>query len=244
MARMSLVKTRTISSVTETAVQLSGSYWARPVKFPTGWTSVRMGIRAHMTDTGAALLDGCTFAMGFCVGNTNVPGATATPTHFAGLWVTSAGWGRNSTTYHSSSNEGFGTISYATNVSGTLTTLNPTNSGSQAMYFGNGADSAIADRVIAMIDITKGSVISGTNFNYAFRLYSLTNSSSLVDQSKSNLTTQMLATTPSATNYFYYTSQNLAIDRTVNGEFDSVCMWFKRSDVIMEICDVQFVKLA
>ncbi len=233
-----VIKQRTISSATETAIQMSNCLWIRPVVFPSGWTKVRFGILVHMTDSGANLT-APNFAMGFCHGTTAVPGdGSLTGCHWAGYRIRTNNWSRNSTRYETGSNIGFGIMDYSTKVgTGAYSDSGLSDGGGgQQMMIGNGAASAVADRVIISVDLTK---LGGTN--YGFRVFC--NNNTVADVSQSEFRARMQSDNPSLTNYLYYSSVTKTVDEPTNGTFDGVTMWWDQTAAVMEICDHVFERL-
>lgn len=238
----SVIKTRTISSAQENAIQMTNSRWGRNVTFPTGWSQVRIGVRLHMTDTGADLT-APNFMMGFCNGVSAIPGDT-TPHHFVGYRNRTGNFGRTATYYATGVNVGLSTMSYSVCINGSYTNSSMTDGGgSQSSVIGNGAASAVADRRLILIDITKGSVISGTNYHYTFSSL-IAASSTLTDISSATFLTKMVGVLPTLTGHAVYNTLQLDVDEVVNGALDSICMYWDQSGSLMEVCDVAFSRIA
>lgn len=218
---------RTISAATETAVQLTNAAFARQCSIPSGWNTIRVGVRAHWTNNGGAgLASTPRFGLGFCKGVTNILGG-ATCDHFVGVISTQASW-TNQVTFF-----GGNTMAPAKKV-GTTLTVGSNYAGIAVMP--NKADSATADREVFFVDILKGSP------NYTISLF-CGNSGTLTDISSASFLSQMQLASPSLGSHASAGSLAIAVDEAANGVLDAVNVWWDHADSLCEICDIAVVRL-
>lgn len=220
--------TRTISAAAENAISLGNGAFARMISLPINWTTMRIGIRSHMTNSGGNLGSTPRFAFGLCKGTTNIFGS-ATVDHFAGYISTSAAWLLQGGPFY-----GAVTGAPCKKVNTTLTV--GSDFSVNAVYPCNAAASG-ADRVLHFLDITKGSP------NYSFKLFTQ-NSGTIADVSAATFLSQIQLATPSLTNHALSTAQTLAVDESVNGTFDSINFFWDQPTCNFEICDVGVVQMA
>lgn len=220
-----IIKVRTISAATETAIQLPNGTFARPINIGTGWNTIRVGIRVHMDNTGAALGSG-NFFIGLCSGNTNQFG-DATTTHAVGCLTTSSF--QFQTTFYNAT--GFAP---AKRVGSTLTTGTVLAANAAIPCK---AASNTADRAMISIDIIKGSP------NYSFQLFA-PNNTVPADMSAASFLTLMEATTPASTSYVFSSAQTLAVNQATDGTLDNINISWDHSSPWIEICDIAVARIA
>jgi hypothetical protein len=221
----SVIKQRTISAVTENAIQMVNSQFARTLNFGTSWTTMRVGVRMHMSNTGGGLT-AAKFAIGFCSGTSNLFG-DATTTHFVGAYTTGT-WAFQTTFYNATS------FAAAKRVGSTLTT--------GAVLFANGAfpcgaASSTADRAAIFVDITKGSP------NYSINLF-VANNAVPADMSVASFLSTMEVASPVLGTYTYTSAQTVAVNEGTDGTLDSINISWDHSTPFIEICDVAVARIA
>lgn len=222
----SVIKVRTISAATETAIQMANSQWARTLTIGTTWNVLRVGVRMHMATIGANLTGTPRLFIGMCSGTANIFG-DATTTHAVGMltntatWLDNAGGGYYDTSFFSPAKRVAAVISTGTSFGQTLIA----------------APATAANRNLFFIDITKGSP------NFSFRHFGQATGVT-TDVSAATFLTQMEASTPSLANHTYSSSQTLAVDEATDGFLDSVCIAFDRVSTPIEICDVAVTRFS
>lgn len=214
-------------------VGMSTAQWARLVAIPTGWTSLRLGVRWRMQDNGSGLTLFPRLAMGLCSGTTNILG-DATTTHFAGIISNSSDWAYwtgSAAVYY-----GFSYSPYKKVVS-TATTGALYSSDCRIPY-----NLSPTNRFIYLhyLEITKGSP------NYSFRVFTMIGNNPPTDYTEAqfySLLTQPGADTLSLSNYAYTTTNTLAVDEATDGTFNAVNFYWDRG-VVVEIHDWGIAQLA
>lgn len=214
-----IIRVRTISSATETAISMANGTFARLVSIGTSWNTIRVGIRLHMDDNGGALASTPRFAIGFSAGTANQFGDSST-THFVGVVSTSTSWAYQ-TTFHNATN-----FAPAKRVSTTLTT--------GTTLIANGAINiglTLANRGLIFCDVTKG------NPNYTMNLFIPSNTTG-ADISSTTFLSQMELTTPSLGSYTYTAGQTLAVNEGTDGTLTAANISWDRTFPSIEICDL------
>ncbi len=224
----SIIKVRTISAATETAIQLSNSQFARTLNFGTSWTTIRFGMRLHMDNTGVAISGTPRFACGFCSGTTNIFG-DATTANFVGIISTGASWLFQTTFYNST------LFAPCTRVGSTLTT-GTGFAGASDTIGGCRAGTNVADRGMFFVDLIKGSP------NFTVRMFALANTQN--DSSAATFLNTMEQTTPSASGYTYEAGQTVAVNEGANGILDSINVSWNQTTPVVEICDIAVARIA
>lgn len=220
-----VIKVRTISGSPEAAAQLSGGSFARKISLPVGWSKVRVGIRLHLTSTGAALTGSNSVAIGLCSGLTNTFGDVTT-THWAGLYSDDVNF---------FTTDRYAWATYPSKKVGTTITK---GTRSTDVYIGAGAASASADIALFFVDITKGSP------NYTFNLFLHSANSTPGNFTNADFLSFMQQATPSNTGYTYTSNVTVAVDEATDGVFDSINLYWSTTQIAMEVCDVGLVQLA
>jgi len=241
----SVIIQRTIGGVTETAAQMSNSTWARQVYLPAGWNKIRLGIRWHMTSSGADIVGGASFVMGFSSGPDYQYGDITT-THFCGIIFgdSSTAWtyGIGGSQYQPGAFYA-GMPIYAIVKVGTSSTLSSAyQAPGSSTFIQAGADANVADRDIFLLDVTKGSP------NYTFTCWTRWNAPGYgeADWSSASLLLLMTETTPAFVGmaqgpeaiYNTAASKTLAIDEGTNGTLNAINLAWNHTDAMVEICDV------
>lgn len=221
----SLIKVRTISAATETAIQMANSCYARTILIGTTWNVLRVGLRWHMDNTGASLSTP-EFAFGVCDGTTNIMG-DASVDHFVG--VRSSGlWSFQTTFYNNTS------FQPAKKVGATVTT------GTTLVQNASIACNCTVDpspRGFIMVDITKGSP------NFSFVLSHLNNQVG-ANVTASEFLQQMELATVTQTGYLTTASQTLAVSEAGDGFLDSVNVSWNRSTPVIEVTDIAVTRFS
>ena len=231
----SVIKARTISSVVDNRIRLTNSNSARlwSSDIGTTWTTIRVGCRISIEDSGANITSTPRFAFGICSGTSNIF-MDATTTHWFGLLSTDPGWGRDTSSGTAVYQMALATIQpqLSKRIGGTIT-----SGGTLGALSPRLADCTVAARSVMFLDFTKGSP------NFSVKLLardSFTNN----DVSLSTYLAQLTLLTPSITNHTYTGATTLAIDEATNGYFNAVNFAWDRSSPAIEISDIAVVKLA
>lgn len=222
-----IIKQRTISAVVSKAIQLSNAQFGRLITLPVGWSKVRVGVRLHMTDSGANLTGTPRFAIGLGSGVSAMVGDAVT-TNWIGLINNNASWTRSAQTYQSEQ------WCVAKKVGATLTT--GTTVIAAAAYYPNQAATSTADRALRFVDITKGSP------NYTLTGF-YKNDPTVADVSAATFLSQMILASPAVTFHQTGTNQVIAFSE-VAGTLDAVQIWWDHADALFEICDLAVAVLA
>jgi hypothetical protein len=223
----STIVVRTISAVTETAIQMSNSSWARPITLPSTWSKVRIGIRVHWAPSvspGA----GTNFVLGLGSGITNIIGDYST-TNFVG--VSSNG------SYTISSGQWQNFVNNAVTKVGTAYTVGTAIDNANIKFLPVNA-AATADRAVIFVEITKGSP------NYTLDVLM---GNAVFDVSAATFLTQVQQAVPAFGGGGYSYGSNGA--KTIafsesNGVLNSVQCWWNTTASLAEICDLAVVLLA
>jgi hypothetical protein len=223
----SVFVTRIISAVSETAIQMSNSSWARPITLPSTWTKVRIGIRVHFTPVVVPGV-GSNFVLGLGSGTANIIGDFST-TNFVGVAM-GAMTGANAGVFTGMSN------SPVTKV-GTTYTVGAAIDNANIKFISVNA-AATADRGIFYVEITKGSP------NYTLDVLM---GNSNADVSAALFLSSVQQPTPSGlpSGYGYGTNgaKTIAFSES-NGILDTVQCWWNSTLSTPEICDLAVVLLA
>jgi hypothetical protein len=220
----SVIKTRTISLATETAIQLSNSQFARTLSIGSAWTTIRVGLRLHMDTTGGNLPGVPILFFGLCSGTTDIFG-DASVTHCVGA-ISDDTWLVAGNVYYASS-----MLKPACKYGTTLT---------KGTSFGQSAiPSTItaASRVCWFVDITKGSP------NFSLKVFTQ-HTATIADISVATFLQQMEAATPALAQHQYIGPQTVAVDEATYGYFDSVNVAWNQTTPVVEICDLAVARLA
>ncbi len=229
----SVIKTRTVASATETAIQMSNSTFARLVTLPVGWTKVRIGCRMWFGDLGSNPGSTPRFAVGLCSGTTNIIGDVSCD-NAIGVITNSATWARGGA--------GYAPVDAATfkKVGSTLTVgSSVANNGNMALPFVNAGSPS---RQFWLVDITKGSP------NYIVTLFYWAPGNT-GDTLASDFYNASIIPAPPTTigtagsSYAQGTGVNVAFDE-VAGTLNAVGLWFNRADFLAEVMDLDVVPLA
>ena len=229
-----VILTRTISAAQDNRVVVSNGLFIRPIPFGTDWTTIRVGLRWHIRDSGANLVGTPRCFFGLCSGNTLVYG-DETATHAVGVDYNATTWTRAATNYAVS---GTGSLFGAKKVGSTITR---TSAISTAWAMGNGAASDSADRTLLYVELTKGS----PNFSVRCFFRTTTSSTPPADISEATFLEQLAVSgTPTVTNHSFPAAQNLAVDEGADGDLDHVQFYWDRAMPEMEICDLAIARMA
>ena len=235
----SKTKTRTISSVVDTRIRLTNSNFARlwSADVGTNWTTIRVGCRVSVEDSGTSLTSTPRFAFGICSGTSNIF-MDATTSNWIGLVTYGGTWTRSTspTKYMLGNGSYFDSgIAAAKRVGSTLTTDAFTNSpfpGATYLF------DATVNRVALFVDITKGS----PNFTVRPTYYK---TSAANDVSVDTFLSQVAVSVPSITGHQYGNeTKSIAIDEATNGFFNAINVAWDRTSPAIEISDIAVVKLA
>ena len=218
---------RTISGSPDHAIRMLNGQFARTLSIGTSWTTIRVGVRWHMENTGADITGTPLLAVGLCAGTTNILG-DATTDHWVGGITQAASFTNNAGDFY------FGTPLFkpAKKVNTTLTT---------GTSFGNGVITTpvtIANRIPMFIDITKGSP------NFSLRQFILTSGTELGDVTPSEFLGLMESSTPVRTGYTFHAAQTIAVDEGTDGFLDSVNIYWDRAAAAVEISDIAVARFA
>ena len=223
----SVIIARTISAATEKAIAMTNSAFARTLSIGTTWTKIRVGIRFHFRDLGSAPSGTPRFALGLCSGTTNIMG-DASVTHWVGCITDAASWG-----YAAGSHYGSITWSPAKKVN---TTLTVGSSLTTTMGIPARAADNVADRMMLMVDIEKGS----PNFSFASFWPGPTSS---VDATKANFLSRMEEATPSGfSTHTFTTGGSLAVSES-DGTLNAINIAWDRASFAAELCDIAVARL-
>lgn len=218
-----VIKTRTISSATETAIQLSNGQFGRAIGIGTSWNTVRVGLRWHWTQDGANHTP--KLFIGLCSGTSNMFG-DATTTHAAGVYS-------NAATFTFAATPNRYTVGNqwvpAKRVGSTITTGSVMSLGTSTYHADALANAA--DRDIFLVDIVKGSP------NFTFKIFAC--GTSVADISTATFLAQMEQATPAITNYLGPSAgTTLAVSEGTDGTFDTVNVSWDLTSINVEICDI------
>lgn len=223
---------RSIGGVDDKRAVLAAGCIARKLTFGSAWSSLRIGIRACLTDSGLSLDGIPRLAIGVSSGITNIFGDENTTnwcgaaTQSVALWTRTAAAGPSPTYYYN----GVGSFYPAKRVGATITygatALNPILLAAQP---------ADGYRKMILLDITKGAP------DYTFRtLYTITAAG---DVSQADFLATIEETPPSFTDYSQSTPRTLAVSEAA-GAFDSVNVSWDRDSAKLEISDLVIKQLA
>jgi len=232
----STIKARTFSSVVDNRIRLSNSNFARlwSSDVGTSWTTIRVGCRMSMEDSGASLTSTPRFAFGICSGTSNLF-MDATTTHWMGAVSGATGWVRataSSVVYYNL-NDGISNPLYLSKrIGGTLTVGTLLLGGSCGV-----PDCTVAARQCLFLDITKGSP------NFTCKIFQ-NSTPSVVDVTLATYLSQLPLTTPTITGHSQGSGITIAIDEATNGYFNAVNVAWDRTSPAIEISDIAVVKLA
>lgn len=228
----SVIIHRTISSATDSRIQLSNSRFARQIPF--SWSKIRLGVRWTLNATTGVNITGTPrIVLGICAGSSNIYG-DATTTHFLGArqnestWTAqgaagSENWFCNGSTWQNLKRVG------TTDTTGTSLGLN-------AITW-NIAHATLARRSIFFLDITKGSP------NFTQRIFG-TNANPPADITESRFLELMGIELPSETNYQHATAQTLAVSEGTDGTFTHLNVHWDRTTQNIEISDIALARFA
>ena len=218
---------RTIGGVDDKRLVLGNASVARLLSYGTDWTTLRIGLRWTIGNTGADLTGSPHLAVGLCSGTTQIYGDALT-THFVGVLSNQAAW-----TYSPSSPVysavGGGPFYPAKRIGSVLTLgtlITP--------YWRIDADPTAA-RSLFFVDITKGTP------NFSFRLFA--HESSSADVSLDTFLQKMQEATPSLANHAYTNAFTLAVSET-DGALNAVNVYWDRATPALEISDLAVARLA
>lgn len=225
---------RVIGGSTETAIQLNNGQFGRPITLPTGWGTIRVGLRLHFTDSGADLTGTPNFAVGFGNGTTNMVGDLTT-NNWIGIMPT-VSWARTSASppFY---NLGGGTVNprLFTKIGTTFTSGSYMQAG--FTYLSASAGGPTPGRQLYFLDIQKGSPnYSGANFAPI--------NGTIIDQSAATFLTLMINSAPSLSNYNYSGFDAAIAFSESTYPLNAVQIWWDRSDSLLEICDLAVAVLA
>lgn len=224
---------RTISAATQEAISFSNSAIARSIPIPSGWNSIRLGMRLHFTQ--GTFVTPVRFAFGLCHGTTNLINSNSTD-HFAGIWSDSG---------FTSNGVIAGSVYFNVNLKpmtrvGTVITTGA-NITADSRY-GNTANLSTADRGILFLDVTKGSP------NYTMNAWFNVNGTA-PDYPESAFAVMMNEAAAPGGNSLYPdpsngTGQTIAVDEGANGVLNALSVWWNQSSVTLEVCDFGFSVLS
>jgi hypothetical protein len=227
----SVIKTRTISSVADNRIQMSNSYFTRGFTPPSGWSTLRLAFRFSFTDLGGTAGSTPSFVFGLCSGQTNIYG-DATTTHFVGWKTTPGSWDRD-TNWSIYTNSGSLTFQPFKRITSTDTN----GSGTQVAY-------GLPYNVAAIRNVIYADIIKGSP-NYTLRLYGPNiYSAGIGDVAVATFNTQALNSSPSVSNHGAFTDRTLAVDEVTNGVLDHINFSWNRTDFLLEISDIQIIRIA
>lgn len=235
-----VIKSRTFSSIEDKRIQLSNANFARlwSSDVGTGWTTLRIGCRISMTDSGANVTSTPRFAFGICSGTSNIF-MDATCTHWLGA-ITANTFRRVSAgppAYYDLANNTGQPFYPATYIGTTLTLGSGLYGGSYNTFL---FDSTTANRALMFLDITKGSP------NFSLKMFSNAapaGTQTATDVDLATYLTQVSLTSPSLTGHVMSNTQTIAVSEATNGFFNAVNISWDRSSPNIEISDLAVVKL-
>lgn len=218
----------TIASVVSTNVAaMLNSSWGRPVALPNTWSKVRVGVLCFLDSSTVNLSGSPQWAVGLCHNTVNMIGDTTTD-HFAGIITTAASW-TNASQFTSFLPTNVQAI---VNVAGSATNSANIATNTSINQNGNGA----LHRSEWFVDITKGSP------NYTFNLFYPTGS--VADADQAGFLSDVANPAPSRSSYVFGTGQTLAVNEGTNGAFNTMNVWWNRTDINMNLAAVAVAVLA
>jgi len=216
------------ASVSDAAISTTTAAWARSITLPAGWSTLRFGVRYHITDIGGTVTGTPRLGMAMCSGTSNIMG-DATVTNAIGLISTSATWGRGGVGY---APVAFSAMTY---VGATLTTTTTFNTATPYL------NTTTPCRQFFLCDIAKGSpnyTVTITWWNPGAGPYGDVSSAMMMN---SMLTQNVVPT--STTNYAVDSPRALAFDEA-NGTLNAINIWWNHSDVACVVTDVAVAVIA
>src|ERR1041385_4377365 len=238
-----IVTSRTISGSVDNRAKLANSNIARTWSsyVGTNWTTIRIGCRLSITDSGANIISTPRFAFGICSGTSNIF-MDATTTHFFGIVSYNATWTRTTSPvkYMLGNGSYFDSgIAAAKRIGSTLTTDAFSNSPFPgATYLFDSADGN-GNRVVLFLDITKGSP------NFSIKPFYYKGGGTPVDVSTDTFLANMEYTSPAITGHAIGNeTKTMAIDEATNCYFNAVNIAWDRTTPAIEISDVAVVRFS
>src|SRR6266404_5809726 len=243
------VKSRTYSSVVDNRSKLANGNAARlwSSAIGTAWTTIRLGCRLSIEDSGANIISTPRLAVGISAGTSNIF-QDATSAHFFGVVSAAATWTRFTNAAgdvaYGIGNPGYTStgLLLAKRIGSTLTTGSSLGHASDHNYIG---DLSRALRVAWFLEITKGSP------NFSVKLLQCTNggatpvgASNITECSLVSFLSNMELASPSIADHVFGSSQTMAIDEATNGNFNAVCVAWDRTAPAMEVSDLNVIKFA
>jgi hypothetical protein len=235
----STIKQRTYTSIVDNRIRLTNSNFARlwSTDIGTSWTTIRIGCRISIEDSGAATTGTARFAFGVCSGTSNIY-MDATTTHWLGALTNTADWTRTAgppaRVDMSGYTGGGGVCDFcpAKRITSTLT-VGAIFATAQGIVY----DCTTENRTAFFLDITKGSP------NFTLSVFHR-NTATASDVTLTAYLAQVVLGSPALTNHATMTSATIAIDEGANGSFNAVNVAWDRTSPAIEISDLAVVKLA
>jgi len=229
----SVIKARTFSSVVDNRIRLTNSNFARlwSTDVGTSWTTICVGCRMTIEDTGANLVSTPRLAFGICVGTSNIF-MDATTTHWLGFYSVDPTWPRVSgspATYAMA--DATTAPLFSKRITSTITSAGTQTANPRL------CDCSTANRSAFFMYITKGS----PNFTGSLFCRGGTTAS---DVSLAEYLAALPLSSPSITNHSNAGNVTLAIDEGANGSFNAVNIAWDRTSPAIELSDLAVVKLA
>lgn len=232
----SVIKDRTISSVSDKRIQLSNSNFARlwSSTLGTSWTKIRLAVRFGITDSGSNITGSPRFAFGIQVGTTNLFMDAGGPSHWCGFLSVDSSWSRST-----SGGVGYYSIDSATGGAPQKKINTTITSGG---VFGTVApiitDATAAWRSAFLLDITKGSP------NFTFANLRVRSNTTIADITQTDFLTEIENAAPSFANHSSNGSSTVAIDESTNGFFNAVGIAWNKTAALIELSDLAIVKIS
>ena len=223
-------------------LKLANSQWAGSLNIGTNWSTLRIGWRWAMNDSGANIISTPRLYVGVmsspASGMTNGPLGSST-SHWVGGYSVAATLTRSTspTRYSLGMSAGKkigGTITDASDFAGYMITADPGNV-----------------RVAGLLEITKGSP------NFSLRMSTVAGVNGIVDVSRAALEAAMelsdfgsvddslnTAIGGSSTRYTASAAQAIAVDEATNGDLNAICVGWERSSPALEVSEILFAKMA
>lgn len=214
----------------EQAVAVSSAWWARapiPAVFD-GWLRLRIALFVDATDSGASTNP--SFRLGFCSGNSEIPGDPNTK-HFAGMYsVTTISRSSSPARYILKSSA----IKTVNNTNTIGTSLNTAT-------YGAVLDATGTAPLCFFLDMYRPNTAS-TSYSFThFWKQSSTSSSPVVTEAQFDIAAQLV--TPTVTQHGTGSVSTLTVDEATDGVFDHVCMWWSTPTPTFNIRKMRVIKL-
>ena len=232
-------KLRTFSSIADQRCRLINSSIARlwGDDVGTDWTTIRVGCRISIDDSGADITSTPRFAYGICSGITN-PFISATTDHWLGGLLNDATLTRAvGPPKRYTGGDGLCAAKRIGNTNTIGSSLTQIGFGQQQFTF---YYCGTANRSVLFLDITKGD----PNFTLQVKLFAGYGYGSSEDVSIEEFLTQLPLSSPALIGHYTTASVDIAVDEAADGFFNAVNISWDRTSPAIEVSDVKVVQLA